>query len=101
LNPEQVRILTVSEAFEAYGKEVLEYLTKHSIRATIDSRNQTLAKKVRDAQLSRVNYQVVVGKKEEETKGVAVRTRKNENLGTMALDAFLGMLLKEIEEKRA
>jgi threonyl-tRNA synthetase len=101
LNPEQVRILTVSEAFEAYGKEVLEYLTKHRIRATIDSRNQTLAKKVRDAQLSRVNYQVVVGKKEEETKGVAVRTRKNENLGTMALDAFLGMLLKEIEEKRA
>ncbi len=99
LNPEQARVLPVSERFDAYAGTVTAALREAGIRAEADLRSQTLSRKVREAQLARVNYQVVVGAREEEAGTVSVRTRKNENLGAMPLAEFVERLRREVAER--
>lgn len=99
LSPEQVRILPVADAVNDYAQRVTTVLTDAGIRAEADLRSEKLGKKIRDAQLAHVNYQVVVGGKEEKAGTVSVRTRSNENLPPMSVDHFVDKLKTEIERK--
>ncbi len=101
LNPEQARVLPVSERFAGYANRVTTVLREAGIRAEADLRSETLSRKVREAQLARVNYQVVVGAREEEAGTVSVRTRKNENLGSIPLPEFVERLHREVAERMA
>ena len=100
LSPRQARVIPVSDAFLAYGKEVTDRLRAAGIVAALDRRNETVGKKIREAQLDRVNYQLVVGEREAENGTVAVRTRGNEQLGNLTVEAFLDRCTEEIRERR-
>lgn len=99
LNPVQVKILPVSEKFSGYAVKCLDFMKEKGIRASVDLRQETLSKKVRDAQLEHVNYQCVVGGKEADTGTVNVRTRNNENLGQVKLEDFVEERLAEIAKR--
>ena len=96
LNPEQVRVLPVSDKVDAYTKEVAETLSRQGIRAKADLRNDTLQKKIRDAQLDRVNYQLVVGEREAADGTVTIRSRSNEQLGTQDVASFASHCLERV-----
>jgi len=100
LSPRQVRVIPISDAFLDYGKEVAAKLRAAGIVVALDRRNETVGKKIREAQLDRVNYQLVVGEREAEAGTVSVRTRGNEQLGSLSLDDFLARCLEEIQERR-
>ncbi len=100
LSPVQVKVLSISEKAEAYAKEVFETLKKDNIRAELDIRPLTLGKKVREAELEKVNYVLVVGEKEAQSKTVNVRTRDGEVLGEKPLASVVKDLQHEIAEKR-
>ena len=97
LSPEQVRVLPVSEHVSEYADTVAKELFDSGFRARSDTRNETLGKKVREAQLARVNYQAVVGQRELENGTVSVRSRSNEQVGTLSLEDFKAMLSGEID----
>ncbi len=100
LSPVQVKVLTISEKTEAYAKEVFGVLQSAGIRAELDDRPLTLGKKIREAELERVNYILVTGEKEAEAKTVNVRTRDNEILGEKFLPEFVNQLNEEIDSKQ-
>ncbi|MFH1408747.1 MAG: threonine--tRNA ligase [Nanoarchaeota archaeon] len=100
LNPEQVRILTVSDKFLDHARKVNDLFFKAGIRSHVDDRSESIPFKVREAQLSKVNYILVVGEREVNDNTVTVRTRNNEVVGAKNVDAFLEELKKEIAEKR-
>ncbi|CAI9084756.1 threonine--tRNA ligase [Candidatus Methylacidiphilum fumarolicum] len=100
LAPEQVRVIPLSDAFVPYGQKVTELLQQHKFRVTLDRKNETLGAKIRIAQLEKVPYMLIVGKKEEQMSTVSVRTAKKGNLGEMELEAFLSLLLTEYKERR-
>ncbi len=96
LAPVQAKVLPVSDKFSAYAIKVQQQLADAGIRAEADLRNEKLGRKVRDAQLQQVNYQLVVGGREEESGQVAVRTRKNEDLGATPVAELITKLRAEI-----
>ena len=100
LSPVQCRILPLSDKFNGYGGEVGQHLKRHGIRVEIDTSNETLNKKVRQAQLDQIPYILVVGEKEMTSKSVAVRTRDGKVHGEVKTDAFIDALLREIAEKK-
>jgi threonyl-tRNA synthetase len=95
LSPVQARILTVSDRFEAWAKEVQARLTAEGFRVVLDESSDTLGSKIRNAELAKVPFALVIGEKEAEAKGVAPRRHGGENLRTMPLDAFVALLKKE------
>ena len=90
----------VSDKFLDYANKVNAQLRAGGVRSNVDNRNETLGKKLRDAQLARVNYQLVVGEREEQTDTVSVRTRANRQLGTLSIDAFVQRCAEEIASRR-
>ncbi len=100
LSPIQVQIIPISDQNNNYAQKVLEQLKSANIRAELDQRSETMQSKIRDAQLMKIPYMIIVGKKEEEQDKVAIRTRSSEDLGVMGLEEFKEKVLKEIEEKR-
>jgi len=96
LSPEQVRILTVADRFDEYAQEVAKKYRNRGIRAEVDIRAETISYKVREAELAKVNYILVVGEKELNSGTVTVRTRDNKILGAIKTDTFLDTLLKDI-----
>jgi threonyl-tRNA synthetase len=98
LSPVQIKILAVADRFNDYAKEVKEKLTAEGFRVELDSRSETLSKKVREAQLEKVNYILVVGEQEVTDKTVTVRTRDNEVKGAKSVADFIKDL--KIEVKR-
>ena len=96
LAPEQVRVLTVSEKVEDYGRQVEAQLQQAGFRVTGDYRAEKIGSKIRDAQLELIPYMLVVGGREAETGHVAVRDRIDGDLGTMPLDAAIERLKAEI-----
>ncbi|MEX2310256.1 MAG: threonine--tRNA ligase [Pirellulales bacterium] len=99
LAPEQVRVLTVSEKSEAYGREVERRLAAAGLRAAGDYRGAKLGAKVRDAQLELIPYMFVVGERDRDAGTVTVRDRLEGDLGEMPLDAALKKLRDEIDSK--
>jgi len=96
LNPVQVKVLPVSDQFNDYAISVVNQFRAAGLRAEADLRSERLGKKIRDAQLSRVNYQAVVGAEEVAAGTVSVRTRKNENLGALEVPAFTARMVEEM-----
>ena len=98
LAPVQVEILPISEAYNDYAENVGKALTAAGLRADVDYRNEKIGFKIREAQLSKVPYMLIVGEKEAETNTVSVRSR-NGNTETMSLDDFVAKAAKENAEK--
>ena len=99
LAPDQVVVLPVSEKFNDYAKKVCKLLDNCDIRASIDDRNETIGKRIRENELKRMPYQLIVGEKEMEQNAVSVRKQGGEDLGVMQLDAFADHIRAEIEKQ--
>ena len=100
LAPTQVKVLPVSDKSMDYAKEVYEALRGKMIRCELDTRNEKIGYKIREArQVDRVPYMLIIGAKEVETNTVSVRDRDTDQTVTMKLDEFLDKLCKEIEER--
>ena len=97
LAPEQVKVLPVSNLFEDYAYEVLAQLKAKGIRAEIDNRNEKIGYRIREAQLSKVPYMVIVGANEEEQKNISVRSRKEAENKVMTVDEFSDIIKYEVE----
>ena len=100
LAPLQVKILPISDKFMDYAKDLLHKLKKADIRAEIDDRSEKIGKKIRDTELLRVPYMLVIGEKEMNENKVAVRRQGKGDLGTQSVTEFLTALVAEIEERR-
>ncbi|NVJ89705.1 MAG: threonine--tRNA ligase [Flavobacteriaceae bacterium] len=98
LTPEQVIILPISEKYQKYSEKVLESLENSEIRALIDDRSEKTGRKIRDAEVSKIPYMVIVGEKEEGEETVSVRKHGEGDLGTFTLTDFVAMV-KEEEQK--
>lgn len=96
LSPEQVRIIPLTSAQENYAQNLKNTLIDREFRATIDNHNETLQKRIREAELEKVPYVLVVGKKEVEQNKISVRKRHSQDLGQMSLDDFINLLNKEV-----
>jgi threonyl-tRNA synthetase len=101
LAPEQVRVIPIKEDVAPYGLEVKDLLLAAGIRAEIDSRNETLNKRIRQAELEKVPYVLVVGQREAEAKTVTVRKRHVKEQINLSANAFLEKLKEEITKKVA
>lgn len=101
LAPLQVKILPISDKFMDYAKTLLQKLKKADIRAEIDDRSEKIGKKIRDTELARVPYMLVVGEKEVNEGKVAVRKQGKGDAGTMDADAFIAAAVNEISERIA
>lgn len=99
LAPMQVKLLPIIDKHHGYAKEVCDYLQSRGIRVEIDLRNEKIGFKIREAQMEKLPYMLVIGDKEVENRQVAVRSRKDGDLGPMSLDAFLGRITEEIATK--
>lgn len=98
LAPVQVKLLPISDRQHDYAAEVAKKLTVAGIRVETDTRNEKIGYKIREAQLEKVPYMLVIGDKECENGTVAVRSRKNGDMGTESLDTFIADVRKEIDE---
>lgn len=101
LAPLQVRVLTLTERTQAYGQAICERLRSAGFRAEVDDRNEKLGYKVREAQLAKVPYMLVVGDKEAEANTVAPRSRAGGNSPVIGLDEFIAQLTDEVRRRRA
>jgi threonyl-tRNA synthetase len=101
LAPVQVRVLTLTERTQAYGRDVCEQLRAAGFRAELDDRNEKLGYKVREGQLAKVPYMLIVGDKEAEARTVAPRSRSGGSSAAVNLDAFMSQLTEEIRRRRA
>ena len=100
LSPVQVKVLTVNDRNIDFAKEVYQKLLDAGMRAELDVRSETVNKKVREAQLEKVNYMVTVGDKEQEAKTLAVRTRAGDVEFGVDVKAFISQLTKEVGERK-
>ncbi len=96
LTPEQVIILSVSEKYEKYAEKVSNELENHEIRALVDNRNETIGKKIREAQLNKFPYMLIVGEKEAVDGTVSVRDRKKGDQGSVSIASFIDNISVEI-----
>jgi threonyl-tRNA synthetase len=97
LSPEQVAILPISEKYNDYAKKVSELLNISDIRALVDDRNEKIGKKIRDNELNKVPYMLVVGEKEEAEQKVAVREHGKGDIGVMSVNDFAKLINDTIE----
>ena len=99
LNPQQVKVLPISDKFLDYAKGVAKQLKKAGIRVTVDDRNEKIGKKIREAELQRVSYMLVVGEKEMQEGQAAVRRQGKGDLGVKTIDEIISSLKIEIQER--
>ena len=104
LSPDQVVVLPISEKFNDYAEKVVEYLNQHDVRAMIDDRNEKIGRKIRDNELKRIPYLLIVGEKESAEGLVSVRAQGEGDKGQMSMEAFkdfiLGVVKEEIEANK-
>ncbi|MGK9118736.1 MULTISPECIES: threonine--tRNA ligase [Sphingobacteriaceae] len=96
LTPEQFIILPVSEKYEEYAKKLLESLNNTDIRGLIDLRDEKVGRKIRDAEVKKIPYMLIVGEKEVENGTISVRKHGEGDLGSMTIEAFSKQLIEEI-----
>ena len=99
LSPVQVKVLPITERNLEYAQKVGKEIERQKIRVELDDRNETLQAKIRDAQLEKIPYMLVVGDKEEKEEKVSVRLRTSEDLGALALDKFIKRIKDKITKK--
>ena len=101
LIPNQVTILPISEKFTEYSNKVLKLMKNYEIRAHIDVRTETIGKRIRENEISKVPFMVIIGEKEEKENSVSVRKHGGKNLGSMEVKSFCDfiktLLKKELE----
>ena len=100
LCPEQVRVLPISDKYEAYANEVAKELKKHGILCSVDGRSEKIGYKIREARLEKLPYMLVVGQQEEADKTVSVRSRFAGDEGVKSLETFIGQVAEEIPHRR-
>ena len=100
LTPDQVMILPISERFNEFAKKICNILKNSDIRAAIDDRNETIGKKIRENELKRIPYLLIVGEKEEAADLVSVRKQGEGDKGQMSAVAFAAMLTNEINRQK-
>jgi threonyl-tRNA synthetase len=98
LAPTQVNLLSVSEKHEKYAQKVLNFLENNEIRGSLDNRNETIGKKIREAELSKVPFMLILGEKEAELNNVSVRKHRKGDVGVMSLESFAELIEKEVSE---
>lgn len=99
LAPVQVVVIPISERVFEYAEAVTKALMEQDLRVTLDSRNERLQKKVRDAEIDKVPYMVIVGEKEEMQRNLSIRSKAQGDIGKMAVSDFINMLKEEIKKK--
>ena len=98
LTPEQVIILPISEKYQNYAEKVLHLLENSEIRALIDHRSEKTGRKIRDAEVSKIPFMVIVGEKEQEDGTVSVRKHGEGDLGTLSIEEFASLIQKEVNK---
>ncbi len=98
LMPEQVIILSLSEKYEKYSEKVLSLLENHEIRALTDNRNETIGKKIREAEMKKIPFMIIIGENEEKEDMITVRKHGGEDLGMISINAFSEIVTKEIQQ---
>lgn len=93
--------MPISEKQNDYCEELLEKVQKTGIRVAYDSRNEKIGYKIREAQMEKIPYMLVVGDKEKEENKVTVRSRSKADLGTISIDEFIEKVLGEIKDKKS
>jgi threonyl-tRNA synthetase len=96
LMPEQAIILPVSEKHEIYAQKVLNSLENNDIRALIDNRNETVGKKIREAEMNKIPFMLIVGENEEKEETISIRRHGGEDLGAISVKAFSDLVINEI-----
>ena len=97
LTPEQVVVMPISEKYNDYAHEVAAQLEMQDIRTTVDDRNEKIGRKIRDNELKRIPYLLIVGEKEEQNKEVSVRKQGEGDKGSMKITTFAELLTEEVE----
>ncbi len=97
LTPEQLIILPISEKYQNYAQKVLKFMQNADIRALIDERSEKTGRKIRDAELKKIPYMLIVGEKEEAENTVSVRKHGEGDLGVMTLETFAERIQKEVD----
>ena len=97
LAPEQVIILCVSEKHEKYAEKVLNYLENNEIRASLDSRNETIGKKIRQAEMNKIPFMLIVGEKEHTNQSVSVRKHRKGDLGSKTSEELVELIKEEVD----
>ncbi len=99
LHPTQVKVLTITDRVDDYADQVRQALEAKGLRVALDLRNEKIGKKIREAQMEKVPFMLVIGDKEKENGQVAVRTRKGGDEGVMSVEAFADRILEEVNTK--
>lgn len=99
LTPEQAVILPISDKFNAYAKKVFDVLKISDIRAAIDDRDERAGKKIREAEIKKIPFMLIVGEKEEQSGEVSVRKHGGEDLGTMKIETFIQLINDEVAKQ--
>ncbi len=99
--PVQIKVMSLTERTAEYAKEITEKLLLSGLRAEVDNRNEKIGYKIREAQLEKVPYMIIVGDKEKEENKVSVRSRKDGDLGVMTLEEITSKLVEEDKSKKA
>ena len=98
LSPVQVKVMTITDAQKEYAEQIVEKMGKLGIRVELDDRNEKIGYKIREAQMEKVPYMLVIGEKEKERQMVGVRDRKEGDMGAMPIETFIEKIQKEIKE---
>ena len=96
LTPEQVILLPISDKYQKYSEKVLELLENSEIRALVDDRSEKTGRKIRDAEMSKIPFMIIVGEKEENEGTVSVRKHGEGDIGTFTIEEFISLIQKEI-----
>jgi threonyl-tRNA synthetase len=99
LSPVQTMVLSISEKFVTYAQEVNSKLLAVGVRSELDTADDKIGAKIRRAREQKIPYLLIVGAKEMETNAVAVRTRKDQDLGAMPLPAFIDKISEEVTKR--
>ncbi|MCF6295947.1 MAG: threonine--tRNA ligase [Flavobacteriaceae bacterium] len=98
LVPEQAIILSISEKYEKYAKKVLNLLENNEIRALVDNRNETIGKKIREAEMNKIPYMIIIGENEENKNKITVRQHGGKDLGLIPIKEFTKIVETEINK---
>jgi len=97
LSPDQISILPISEKYEDYANELFFALQEHDIRGVVDQRDEKIGRKIRDAEVSKVPFMLIVGEKEAADRQVSVRRKGQGDIGTMSIDEFVTLFQAEVK----
>ena len=101
LSPDQVAVLPISEKYNDYAEKVTDFLNRNDVRAQIDNRNEKIGRKIRDNELKRIPYLLIVGEKEQADGLVSVRVQGEGDKGQMTMEAFRDLIIEKVKEETA